>query len=136
MSAPRYWRRIPEYYRLQGKKCLVCSKLIFPKREVCNGCGSFKMENYSFSRTGSIVTYTIIRAGTNDPEGENKEIPACNIPYVLAIIRLDEGPRLTAQVVDTETAAIGDRVEIVFRRILEKGRRGAIQYGYKFRLTN
>ena len=74
----------------------------------------------------------------NDPEGENIDIPARNIPYVLAIIRLEEGPMLTAQVVEcaADELKIGKKVEMVFRKLNEKGRRGIIEYGYKFRIID
>jgi len=64
-------------------------------------------------------------------------MPSRNIPYVMAIIELEEGPRLTSQVVDCDPdqELIGRQVEMVFRRIIEKGDKGVIQYGYKFRLV-
>ena len=39
-----------------------------------------------------------------------------DVPYVVAVVELDEGPRLLAGIVepDTETLAIGDRVEVAF----------------------
>ena len=54
-------------------------------------------------------------------------------PYVLAIIQLDEGPRLTAQVdCKPEEIYIGMRVKAAFRKILEEGEDGIIHYGTKF----
>ena len=54
-------------------------------------------------------------------------------PYTLAIIQLDEGPRLTSQVVgDPGEIHIGMRVRSVFRKLGEDGERGMIYYGTKF----
>lgn len=56
-------------------------------------------------------------------------------PYTLALIELDEGPLVTAQLtdVDAEDVHIGMPVEMVTRRIREEGKNGMIVYGYKFR---
>ena len=137
MAVPKIWRKIPEYYNLIGRKCPECGSLYFPARYVCKRCGCFELEEHKFSGKGKIITFTIIRTPISDSEGENIEILAYHIPYVLAIIELDEGPRLTAQIVDCslEKVEIGKEVEVVFRKILEKGNKGVIQYGYKFRLV-
>ena len=134
MAVSKIWRNIPESYNLIGKRC-KCNALYFPKRIVCQECGAYDMEDYVFKGRGRIATYTIIRTPVSDAEHENIEISSRNIPYILAIVELEEGPRLTTQIVDTEKVGIGDNVKVVFRKILEKGEKGVIQYGYKFRLA-
>jgi uncharacterized OB-fold protein len=56
-------------------------------------------------------------------------------PYVVAVVELAEGPRVTAQLtdVDRDQVRIGLPVEMVTRVLTTNGRRGAIEYGYKFR---
>jgi uncharacterized OB-fold protein len=56
-------------------------------------------------------------------------------PYTVALIKLDEGPLVTAQLtdVDNEAVHIGMPVEMVTRKIKEEGENGLIIYGYKFR---
>jgi len=56
-------------------------------------------------------------------------------PYVLAIIEMEEGCRLTSQVIDVEPSKvkIGMRVESAFRKLGQDGESGIIHYGYKFR---
>jgi len=52
---------------------------------------------------------------------------------VLAIIQLDEGPRMTTQIVcRPDEVKIGMRVKSVFRRIAADGESGIIHYGTKF----
>ena len=54
-------------------------------------------------------------------------------PYVLAIVELDEGPRLTTQIAcNPEEVKIGMRVKSVFRRVTADGESGVIHYGTKF----
>jgi uncharacterized OB-fold protein len=56
-------------------------------------------------------------------------------PYMVALVRMDDGPMVTAQLtdVDHDQVAIGMRVEMVTRKIREDGAEGQIVYGYKFR---
>lgn len=136
MAVSKIWRKLPEKYNLIGKRCSRCSKLYFPARDVCRECGNYKLDDYQFKGEGSVATYSVVRTPVADPEGENYERTCVKIPYVLAVIELVEGPRLTSQVVDCkpEDVEIGKEVEVVFRKLLEKGNHGVIQYGYKFKL--
>jgi uncharacterized OB-fold protein len=54
----------------------------------------------------------------------------------VAIIELEEGTKITSQIVDSDgdNIKIGDEVELVFRKIREEGEDGVISYGYKFKL--
>jgi len=83
-------------------------------------------ERYTFSGQGTVYSFTTV---TEVPEGYGDQAP-----YVVALIKLDEGPLLTAQITDFGGAiAIGDRVEMVTRKLTTEGPRGMIIYGYKFR---
>lgn len=85
------------------------------------------MENVKLSGKGKIVTYTIIHVAPEQFEGQ--------APYPIAVIQLDEGPRITAQIVDCDVddIKIGMKVKSTFRKIQEDGYIGAIYYGYKFK---
>ncbi len=56
-------------------------------------------------------------------------------PYTIALVRMDDGPLITAQLtdIDVEEVRIGLRVEMVTRKLREEGDEGQIIYGYKFR---
>jgi uncharacterized protein len=56
-------------------------------------------------------------------------------PYTIALVKLDDGPMITAQLTDVEPndVSIGLRVEMVTRKLREDGAEGQIIYGYKFR---
>ena len=59
-----------------------------------------------------------------------------NAPYTVALVKLEEGPVVTAQLTDVgpTKVEIGMPVEMVTRRIREDGdERGILIYGYKFR---
>jgi len=57
------------------------------------------------------------------------------VPYTVALVRLEEGPLVTAQLtgVDADEVDIGMPVEMVTRKMREYGEDGVIVYGYKFR---
>ncbi len=126
----RFWREIPQRYNLIGNKCGSCGKVFFPPREACPDCrrkSMGKMKDFKLSGKGEVITYTIIHVG---PEAFEEQVP-----YPVAIIKLDEGPCVTAQIVDCdiEDVKIGMKVESTFRKIQEDGYIGAIYYGYKFK---
>jgi uncharacterized OB-fold protein len=125
MKSAQYTREIPQRYRLEGAKCTGCGKLHFPPRPVCDACQGREFENVILPRNGKLLTWTVIH------------VPPANFdlekPYVIGIVELDSGPRLTCQVVDCdpEELAVDHPVELVFRRIREDSQADIIQYGYK-----
>ena len=88
------------------------------------------MQDYKFKGTGTIVSFTVI----HESYGTFK----MDVPYIMGIIQLDEGPRLTAQIIDCKATdiQIGMKVEATFRKLSEDGKAGIIHYGYKFRKVN
>ena len=127
-SIPLTWRRIPERYCMIGSKCTTCSGHFFPTREVCPKCRrKGKLEKVQFAGKGTIYSFTEIDSA---PSGFEEQTP-----YVLAIVQLDEGARLTAQVVDVRASdiKIGDKVKAVFIMIQKDGDECLIHYGFKFR---
>ncbi len=126
MSVARFWRKIPQRYNLVGTRCETCGRYFFPPRTFCPDCRrEGKIVEHKFNGTGTVVTYTVIRTASEQFDQMT--------PYVLAIVRLDEGPRFTAQIVcPPEQAKIGMRVKSVFRRIGTDGESGVIHYGTKF----
>lgn len=129
MTVPRFWREIPNRYNLVGTKCENCNTYYFPPRTICPPCRRKGLiREYAFEGSGEIATYTIIYTA---PESFTKMTP-----YVLAIVQLDEGPKLTAQIVcDPSEVKIGARVRSVFRKLGEDGPDGVIYYGTKFTLA-
>ena len=130
MAIPRFWREIPSRYNLYGSKCGNCGALDFPPRTVCPRCGRKslgKIERVKLSGKGTIVSYTVV----HDAPAQYEIMK----PYVLAIVQMNEGCRLTSQVIDVDPAhvKIGMPVEAAFRKLGQEGEAGVIHYGYKFR---
>jgi uncharacterized protein len=128
MEIPRHWRIQKQRYSLVGEECPHCSAKIFPPRDVCPECGGEAKEPYRFSGRGSVYSYTVMHSA---PSGFEE-----SLPYTIALVKLDEGPTVTAQLTDLgeKEVAIGMPVEMVTRRIKEDGgKQGMLVYGYKFR---
>ena len=124
---PLHWRLIPQRYNLVGSECETCKTAFFPNRQFCPACRrKGKIIDKRFSGKGEVFSYTIIHAAPRGFEYRK--------PYALAIIKLEEGPKLTAQIVDCDLkdVEIGSKVKKVFRRIEVHGGEGIIKYGYKF----
>lgn len=84
------------------------------------------VEVFPLSGRGTVYSFTTV---TQPPEAF--EVQA---PYLLALVKLDEGPVVTAQLTDVDgPVEIGMRVEMVIRKLRTDGDRGIIVYGPKFR---
>ena len=126
-----FWRLIPQRYNLIGSECTHCGEKFFPPRKLCRNCRRLgAIRKFKFSGKGEVYSFTVIHAAPDGFEFQK--------PYVLAIIKLVEGPLVTAQVVDCkpEDVDIGCKVESIFRKIYSSGKEGTIRYGYKFVLVD
>lgn len=127
-SVPMLWRRIKHVYNLVGRHCRTCDTKYFPPVPLCPKCRrKSDLVDFQFSGLGKIYSYTTV---TEPPSGF-----ADLAPYVLGIIRLDEGPLVLAQIAEAkpEDLKIGNSVQVVFRRIGDAGHSGVLRYSYKFR---
>ena len=125
---PAIWRNIPERYNLMGSRCATCGTVYFPSMKICQRCRrTGKLEDHQLLGQGEVYSYSTVDV---PPEGFEFETP-----YVIALIKLVEGPIVTAQIVDCRPDRVkeGMKVEIAFRKISEDGKGGIIHYGYAFR---
>lgn len=127
MEISRHWRLQQQRYGLVGEICPHCSEKIFPPRDVCPHCSGEAKTPYVFTGKGEVYSYTTVYDAPEGYEG--------NAPYTVAIVKLEEGPMVTAQLTDVDNGqvTIGTPVEMVTRRLREDGERGMLVYGYKFR---
>lgn len=125
MDLPRYHRLRGAYYRLEGRRCPSCGAVAFPPRPTCRACRGRDLEVHRLAGRGTVYSFTEM---TTAPQGFAP-------PHLMALVELEEGPMLAAQLTDIEPedVAIGMEVEMVTRRIQEKGALGYLVYGYKFR---
>ena len=127
MELSQHWRLKQQRYGLVGEICPHCNVKIFPPRDICPDCGKDAKTNFQFSGKGEVYSYTRVHQA---PAGHEE-----NTPYTLALVRLEEGPMVAAQITDMDENAIeiGMPVEMVTRKLRSEGDRGLLIYGYKFR---
>jgi len=126
MSTPaRTWREIPQRYRYEGAKCTTTGKVWFPPRLVCPDEKCRDFEKVVLSGDGEVVTYTVVSVA--EPRFADQ------VPYVVAIVGMSDGARITAMIadVDPEEVKIGMKVRIEFRKMYSDGEAYLHCYGYK-----
>ena len=128
-TAPRFWRENPSRYNLVGFKCHSCGRTFFPPRAICPVChrkSVGKMEKVKLRGEGKVFSFTEVQEGLEELTVQR--------PYILAMVEMDEGARVTGEIIDCETCdiQIGTRVRVALRKLSEEGPSGIIHYGYKF----
>ena len=83
----RFWRESVHRYRLMGNQCGNCKRIFFPPRDVCPIChreSIGKMKEFTLSGNGTIESFSVVH---DVPPAFTRQRP-----YIIAIIRLDDGP--------------------------------------------
>ena len=91
--------------KLLVQRCRACGHHQFYPRPLCLACESIDLGWVESKGEGEIYSITTVRVPVTD------ELPP---PYLLAIVALDEGPRLLTNI-DATAARIGDRVVLGWR---------------------
>ena len=103
-----YWNGAREG-KLLIRKCKACGAFHFMPRHLCPACWSDQLEWVQAKGTGSVHSYSVIA---------RPPMAAFNAsaPYVVALIDLDEGPRMVTNILgdDALSVQIGDRVQVTF----------------------
>ena len=103
-----YWSAAAEG-RLLIQRCTQCAHLQFYPRGHCVRCLHPAPVWIDASRTGTLHSFTIVRRTPNADWSDE-------VPYVFALVDLDEGVRITTNVrsADLESLRCGQGVEIHF----------------------
>jgi len=96
-------------------KCRACGTIFFFPNNFCVACLSEDIEWIEASGKGTMHTFSIIRRPPSDAF-------AADVPYVVALIDLEEGPRMMSNLVgiQAEQARVGMPVKVVFEKITEE----------------
>lgn len=127
MHLAKHWRQRAARYRLEGQRHRATGEICFPPGESALEAEDEAWEPHTLSGSGVVYSFSVVR---QPPDGYEQQTP-----YVVALVRLNEGPLITAQLTDCDAAAvqIDMPVEVVTRRLRDLGPEGLIIYGYKFR---
>ena len=87
-----FWEAVKRH-ELVMPRCIRCDRLFFYPREVCPVCLSSDIDWVQVSGRGRLHSYTVIHQPANPAFRDDA-------PYVYALVQLDEGPRMIANLVD------------------------------------
>ncbi len=95
--------------KLLGLKCKECGTITVPPKMVCRKCASPNMEIIELKGRGKIQTFAPVFVAAEGREDE--------VPYIIVLVELDEGPWLMGNLtgVDPKEATmelIGKRVKM------------------------
>ncbi|MFA7666308.1 MAG: Zn-ribbon domain-containing OB-fold protein [Burkholderiaceae bacterium] len=98
--------------RLVAQRCNVCSRIWHPPLPSCPACGAQSIVWIPLSGNGVIYSHTIIHHAAHAAVADRT-------PYLVALVTLDEGPRLVSNILDCPMRAvrIGMRVAVTFQEI-------------------
>lgn len=90
-----YWSAIKKHeYRLQ--RCADCNTLRFPVSPVCHNCLSYEANWELMSGRGTLGSWIIVEQATGNTAWQEV------VPYVVALVNLEEGPRITSNIIGLE----------------------------------
>ena len=109
--AKPFWDAAAEK-ELKIQKCKDCDKHIFYPRNGCPFCGSDDLDWVKAAGTGTIYTYTVVE--NNPPSAFIQDLP-----YVVAVIRLDEGVQMLSNIVGCDPGDVecDMPVEVIFEKL-------------------
>ncbi len=109
LTAP-YWQAAHQH-ELKLPCCDACAKFHFYPRATCPHCGSTQLAWQAVSGKGELYSFTVVH------RAPSKGFDAL-VPYVVAVVALDEGPHLMTRLthIAPEAARIGLRVQVAFEK--------------------
>lgn len=97
---------------LRLQRCKDCSKVYFPPRPFCPECASRAVEVFKASGKGTLYSYIINHRPAPGFEDEGL--------YAIAVVELEEGPRLMSNIVDCEQTPEALQLDMALEVTFEK----------------
>ena len=91
------WWAATRERRLVVQHCRPCGHFQHYPRSLCTRCGSTDLEFVDASGRGSVYSFTAVH---------RPPTRAFKAPYVVALVRLEEGPTLLTHIVDSDPAEV------------------------------
>ena len=98
--------------RLAMQQCSACEHVRFPISHVCPRCLAYEYQWRTLSGRGTIFSYVIYHQVYNQAFKQE-------VPYNVAMIQLEEGPRMFSNIVGVpnDRPKVGDEVQVVFEAV-------------------
>jgi uncharacterized OB-fold protein len=109
-DATQEWWDAARDGRLLVRRCADCAKAHFYPRPFCPHCWSENVDWEQASGRATLYTWSVVHSNDLPPFAKK-------VPYVAAIVDLDEGPRMMTNVVDCDldSLRVGLPLQVVFR---------------------
>jgi hypothetical protein len=99
---------------LRLQRCDACANVYFPPRPFCPACASRKVSVFKASGKGKLYSYVI----------HHRPVPGFTPPYSIAVVELDEGPRMMSNIVGCpqtpEALELDMKLEVAFEKLDDK----------------
>lgn len=107
-----YWEGIARG-ELRIQRCVACTRYVFYPRAICPHCFSDRLSWVAASGKGTIYSYTVAHQAFGSFAKE--------VPFVIAIVELEEGVRMMTRIIGTprEHIRIGAPVRVSCESIAE-----------------
>jgi uncharacterized protein len=100
---------------LRLQRCDACANVYFPPRPFCPSCASRKVSVFKASGKGKLYSYVI---------NHRPAAPGFTPPYAIAVVELDEGPRMMSNIIDCpqtpEALELDMKLEVAFEKVDDK----------------
>ena len=105
----------PQAGELRLQRCDACDNVYFPPRPFCPSCASRKVSVFKASGKGKLYSYVI---------NHRPAAPGFTPPYAIAVVELDEGPRMMSNIIDCpqtpEALELDMKLEVAFEKLDDK----------------
>jgi uncharacterized OB-fold protein len=99
--------------QLKLQRCTDCSGVYFPPRPFCPSCASRDVEIFDATGKATLYSYVI----------NHRPHPAFDGPYSIAVVELEEGPRMMTNIVNVdqtpEALVLDMPLEVVFEALTD-----------------
>ncbi len=92
-----WWWEMAQQGQLGIQRCLGCATLRHPPRPMCGECQSLELDAVQACGRGTICSFTILT---------HPQFPGYQYPLIIILVDLEEGTRVTSQLVGCEPAAV------------------------------
>lgn len=101
--------------KLLLRSCTACGAVHYYPRPFCPTCWSDDVEWVEAVGRATLYTHSTVHMNDLPPFGER-------VPYVAAVVELEEGPRMMTEVIDcpVEDLAVGMALELTFRELTDE----------------
>lgn len=108
----RPWWDAAREHRLLLQRCAACGHVAFPPAPLCPRCRGTELGWMEAAGRGRVWSWTVFHKSYFAGYAED-------IPYAVAIVELEEGPRLWTHVVGDDQLRVGLPVEVIYDDVTE-----------------